>query len=679
VSALGAAALEPVGGAALAGRGPVALPLTGARLQAFAGIDGVERILVWGSGRVGAVRFEPPLPADARVRVTPNRLELAWATGWVTVSALPRAPAVVLRGAGDLPDLRVVAPRAVPAGFADRAALRRLEDGWGVASAWAELVVRAPGAEVAVRGRLSWRRAGVAVLAVGADRAEAEAAATALLAAPGDPAAELDAHHAELDDVLHVPGDDVLQSLFVHGLHAARTSRKELPDGRFAGLAAGVGYALPPRTYYRDGYWTLQALLPRWPEVAREQLLLLARELPATGPEAGTAPSGVVVASPAGERVWRARRAADPALAADHPRDGVWWADHTDAPLFFALLACDVAAWTGDAGLFATRVHGATIGARVDAALERAHATRDASELPVKPPHDRDWADNVFRGGYVTYDVGLYHGALVRVADAIEGERPAVAARYRARAAALRVGARRHLWDAARDHFVDFRTQDGRAEAHLAIDTLPALRFGLADEAQAAGVLAAMRARLETRHNRDQPWGDWGVMNVFPPYAPWVRRRGKSRFAFRYHDGADWPYWDGVYAEERLRRGLGGWRYPLTRWWTYGLAQGRAAPVEYASPPFAAGSASCGWSAMPAAAMLFGGYGLTPSGPTRRPPWGPATLRVRTADGRLVEVRHEAPDDAHPRSTEDRPTDRRSTDHRATDARATHDLEADDG
>ncbi|MDF1521573.1 MAG: trehalase family glycosidase [Trueperaceae bacterium] len=646
MSSLAPASLEPVGGATLAGRGPVVLPLTGARLQALAGPAGVERLLVWGSGLVGAVRFEPPLPADARVRVTPNRLELVWPSGRLTVSALPTTPAVVLRGWGDLPDLRVAPPRALPPGFAHRATLRRLGDGWGVASAWGELVVRAAGAEIAARGRLSWRRAGLAVVAAGADRAEAEGAAAALLADPGDPAAELEAHQSELADVLHVAGDDVLQSLFVHGLHAARTARKELPGGRFAGLAAGVGYALPPRTYYRDGYWTLQALLPRWPEVAREQLLLLARELPASGPEAGTAPSGVVVASPAGERVWRARRAADPALAADHPRDGVWWADHTDASLLFALLACDVAAWIGDPGLFATRVDGATIGARVAAALERAHGACDASGLPVKPPHDRDWADNVFRGGYVAYDVGLYHGALGRVADLVAGERPADAARYRARAAALREGARRHLWDEARRYFVDFRTPEGRAEAHLAIDTLTALRFGLADDAQAARVLAAMRARLETRHNGEQPWGDWGVMNVFPPYAPWVRRRGKSRFAYRYHDGADWPYWDGIYAEERLRRGLGGWRYPLTRWWTYGLAQGRAAPVEYASPPYAPGSPSNAWSAMPAAAMLFGGYGLTPAGTTRRPPWGPATLRVRAADGRLVAVRHDAPDAA---------------------------------
>jgi hypothetical protein len=93
----------------------------------------------------------------------------------------------------------------------------------------------------------------------------------------------------------------------------------------------------------------------------------------------GEAPSGVIVASPAGERTWRARRAADPALAADHPRDGEWWADHTDSPLYYALLACEVAAWTGDPELFATEVDGVTIGARVAATLDHAHRTVDAS------------------------------------------------------------------------------------------------------------------------------------------------------------------------------------------------------------------------------------------------------------------------------------------------------------
>lgn len=628
--------LRPAAGGALVGGGPVALALTGARLQARAHPGGVDRVLVWGSGEPGALRFEPPLPATAGVRVTPNRIAYRDAGVELAVAALPDAPVVLLRGRGALPRLRVAAPRALPPGFARRAALRRLADGWGVASDWAELVVRAPGGEVGSRGALAFGPAGLVVLAAGATRDEAERAAAAALAAD-DPARELADWCAELAAVLTIDGDDELQGLFLHGLHAARSSRRRLPDGRFAGLAAGVGYAMPPRTYYRDGYWTAQALLPTWPAMAREQLLLVAREL---GPD-GRAPSGVIVGSPAGERVWRARRAADPRLAADHPRDGVWWADHTDAPSFFALLACEVAAWTGDPDLFETQVEGVTIGARVAAALAGLARRTDAAGLPVKPPHDRDWADNVFRGGHVTYDVALAYGALTRVAAAIAEREPARAAAYRARAKAMRAAARRRLWLEKDGHHAEFVTPDGRVATRLAIDTLTALRYGLATPREASRVLAAARARLETRHNRDQPYGDWGVMSGFPPYAPWVRRRAKSRFAYRYHDGADWPYWDGVYAEQRLLRGLAGWRYPLARWWQVGLAAGRPTPVEYASPPFAAGSPSNGWSAMPAAAMLLGGFGLRPTGPTRTPPWGPCTLRYRRPDGRLDEVRVE--------------------------------------
>jgi hypothetical protein len=224
----------------------------------------------------------------------------------------------------------------------------------------------------------------------------------------------------------------------------------------------------------------------------------------------------------------------------------------------------------------------------------------------------------VFRGGHVTYDVGLYHGALTRVADAIAASdpagRPATAPGRRpcGRAPGPPVVA-------AHGHFVEFREPGGRAEDHLAIDTLTALRYGLADEAQAASVLAAMRARLETRHNADQPYGDWGVMSVFPPYAAWVRRRGKSRFAYRYHNGSDWPYWDGVYAEARLRAGPGGLALPAHALVAYGLDAGRATPVEYAAPPWPAGSPSNAWSSMPAAAMLLGGFGLTPAGACGRP------------------------------------------------------------
>jgi hypothetical protein len=633
VKPAGDVALTPLADGSLTGTGAIELALTSARLQARVTPSGIDRIVVWGSGRAGAVRFEPPLPADARVRVTPNRIDYDWGEGRLSIAALPTTPALVLQGAGAVPALRVAAGRQVPPGFGARPALHPLADGWRVASDWSDLVLRAPDGARGPRGALAFGAGCWAVLVAGADADEAARAAAGAVADPAAADRESAWAQSELAGVLRLP-DPLLQSLFLHGLHAARAARKTLADGAFAGFAAGIGYAMPPRTYFRDGYWTLQVLLPLWPELAREQLLLLSRGV---RPD-GEAPSGVIVASTAGERTWRARRAADPALAADHPRDGEWWSDHTDSPLYYALLACEVAAWTHDPGLFELTVDGATIGARVEAVLAHAGATVDAWGLPVKPEHDRDWADNVFRGGHVTYDVGLYHGALARVADHVAASDAGRAADYRARAAALRVGARARLWSAERGHFVEFRERGGRAESHLAIETLTALRYGLADEAQASSVLAAMRARLETRHNHDQPYGDWGVMSVFPPYAPWVRRRGKSRFAYRYHNGSDWPYWDGVYAEARLARGLAGWRYPLTRWWSYGLERGWAAPVEYHAPPWGAGSPSNAWSSMPAAAMLLGGFGLTPAGAVRSPAWGESVLTRRGPDGRTVRV-----------------------------------------
>ena len=77
-----------------------------------------------------------------------------------------------------------------------------------------------------------------------------------------------------------------------------------------------------------------------------------------------------------------------------------------------------------------------------------------------------------------------------------------------------------------------------------------------------------------------------------------------------------------------------GWRYPLLRWWSYGLARGRTTPVEYQSPPWGAGSPATGWSSMPAAAVLLGGFGLTPRGRPIRPPWGDSVLRDVTVGGR---------------------------------------------
>ena len=45
----------------------------------------------------------------------------------------------------------------------------------------------------------------------------------------------------------------------------------------FSGFFAGVNYAAPARTYYRDGYYTALAVLPYRPDWVRAQIVTLAR------------------------------------------------------------------------------------------------------------------------------------------------------------------------------------------------------------------------------------------------------------------------------------------------------------------------------------------------------------------------------------------------------------------
>lgn len=180
---------------------------------------------------------------------------------------------------------------------------------------------------------------------------------------------------------------------------------------------------------------------------------------------------------------------------------------------------------------------------------------------------------------------------------------------------------------------------DGSGEERLALDSLTALRFGLASPSQTLATLDAVGRTLETRHNHSQPYGDWGVMCGYPAYGRGTRLRGKSAFGWRYHNGSDWPYLDGIYAESLMSAGLPGWRYPLTRWRQYSLERGWPTPVEYYAPPWGRGSQLNGWSAMPAAAMLLAGLGLDPArAEAKTPPWGDCEVRGLTLAGARYDV-----------------------------------------
>jgi glycogen debranching enzyme len=225
----------------------------------------------------------------------------------------------------------------------------------------------------------------------------------------------------------------------------------------------------------------------------------------------------------------------------------------------------------------------------------------------MKPRHDRDWADNVYREGLVAYDLGLWIGALDIVAQLGATLDPALAARCTDAAAKGRKAIEAQVWLEDRQNAADYRADDGFTEDHATLDSLTLLRYSALPEKKALALLRKIEQSLETRHNAEQPYGDWGMMCAYPPFKRTRDIRAKTAFAFRYHNGSDWPYLDGIYAEERLRRGLGGARYALTRWWEMCLANGWAGPVEYFAPPFGRGSLLQGWSSMPATVALHYG------------------------------------------------------------------------
>jgi hypothetical protein len=513
-----------------------AWPLMAPRLQGELSEDGTLALALWGLGEVGRLRLTG---LAGPLVVAPNRLTGEGGTGiWVAQSA----PALLVRG-----------PRPDPV-VDERVVIQARGDAW--------LVV--------------------------AGASDGELAA-ALALEPAQIEREADAYVLRCD--LLPAAEPVLRSMVLQGVHAGLSSIRQDDQGRFAGLAAGLIYSNPPRTYYRDGYWTMQLLLRLATDVVAEEIDLLARCIQPDG----EAPSAVIMQGPHAE-AFEANRLARATLAAVNWRPGEWWSDHFDSPLFFVLIVGEHAAATGDDAL--ARRHWPLL----KAVFERYLGLRGPDGLPVKPHNDRDWADNVYREGLVAYDLGLWVGVLDTLARLGAALDPELAAK----AAAEAVAARAAIAGAVlRDGLpIDYLRPDGWAETHLALDALTLLRWDAVGDADAATIPAEARARLESRHNSDQPYGDFGMLCVWPPFADHAALRAKSAFPFRYHNGGDWPWLDAVYAAERLRRGLPGWRYPLLRWWEACLEHGWAGAVEHYSTPFGRGSLLQAWSSLPAEVAL---------------------------------------------------------------------------
>jgi len=351
---------------------------------------------------------------------------------------------------------------------------------------------------------------------------------------------------------------------------------KEIGD--FKGFIAGINYQFPVRTYYRDSYWTVLSVLPVQPELVRNEIMTLSNGI---GKD-GRCPSAV------------------------KSNFKSWWGDHYDSPSFFAIMLYDYVKTTGDKSVLDEVWRGEYVLDAAERVVNKLGEHADSRGLIVKSGryNRRDWADNVFRRGYVTYDCALYARALEAISYLYNvKENEEKSKHYKQLFLSAKLAINDTLWNEEKGYYVNFI--DGEfTEDNLSIDTVVTVLFGIADEARSRRVLGNMERLLETRNNKVQRAGDFGVMCVYPFY----KRDGdvvlKSTEPYFYHNGADWPYLSAAYAYAKLMYNMD-YEYPLTRWFDYNLDKGNFTPIEFYSPPQPDGSMLQGWSALGAFVLSY--------------------------------------------------------------------------
>ncbi|MEQ2130512.1 amylo-alpha-1,6-glucosidase [Caldanaerobacter subterraneus KAk] len=402
--------------------------------------------------------------------------------------------------------------------------------------------------------------------------------------------------------------EEVLNTLYSSCLNVSYSMYKDNVNVENKGFIAGVDYQNPPRTYYRDGYWTVQAILPYMPEMIKEEIHTLAKGIN----QIGQAPSAVIL------------------------KDGSsFWENHTDSPLYFIMMVYDYLAWSNDFGILETKINDVRIMDIIDKIMR--NYSVDLKTLHIKPYNRNDWVDNVYRRGFVAYDILLYLRALENYIEILElkgySEKE-----YREKYEIVKS----RLEEIIKQYgFINYMS-DSQIEENFSIEWNLAVLFNLLPVEYQESIVEKTEKLLETVNNNQQPFGDWGVMVCYPNYKNVSDLIEKTMDPFRYHNGSDWPYWDGIYAWCKLQLGKENWRYPLLRWFEYSLEQGWLTPVEYYGPVFGRGSNLQGWSSTAVAAILQGGLGFRPSlkgkFKLRVPPWGDCEFRGINYRGKKIDV-----------------------------------------
>ena len=356
------------------------------------------------------------------------------------------------------------------------------------------------------------------------------------------------------------------KALYVSSIFCALENYKEIGD--YKGFSAGCNYIKPIRTYFRDAYWTVLCMYKDHADLVRNEILTLAHGID----ENGDCPSAVTFEfSP-------------------------HWNNHYDSPSFFVLMVYDYINRTGDFSILDEEVSGKTIYDYCLLTVDKLATYEDETHLIVKegPYNKRDWADEVNRIGYVSYLELLYARALFcvsRIAGTRDGKR---AAKYYGMYRETKTAIDKILWDGEKGNYINYKNGDF-VEDNLSVDTVVAVLFGISDEEKTRRLLDNVSKMLESKNNKVQQAGDFGVMSVFPFYKGEDRYYNKSSQDYEYHNGAVWPYLSALVAYAEAHNGRD-YEYALTSSFDWNIPRGNYTPIEYYSPIRPDGSLLQAWS-----------------------------------------------------------------------------------
>ena len=361
---------------------------------------------------------------------------------------------------------------------------------------------------------------------------------------------------------------EMKKSLYISSMFAALENYKTIGD--FRGFTAGVNYLVPFRTYYRDSYWTILCLYENNIGLIKEQILTLAKGIK----DDGECPS---------------------AVKSDYTG---FWSGHYDSPCFFVMMVFDYINHSGDFNFLEIKLsNGKTILNICKKVMDRLLKMCDKSNhlLYKKGYFNRlDWADAVNRPGFVTYDECLFYRALYCLGNLIKG--PNV---YLKESQIVKESINKILWNAKKGYYINYIDGDNY-EDNLSVDTILTVLFDIVPEEKKEKLIDKFEEILYSKNHKG--FVDFGLMCVYPLYKNPEAILSLSSQPFRYHNGANWPYWSGLFAYMLNLNGRNS-DYVLTKPYTFNVAQNNFTPVEYFSPYYQTGSMLQAWSSTCAFAL----------------------------------------------------------------------------